>query len=297
MKVLVVGGSGLFGGYILREGKKRGYEMVGTFRHHPVEGLLHCDLGDTLKTEILLNRESPEVVIHAAGWTHVDGCEQDPDRALKENAVQPAQLGRMAREIGAAFIYVSSAYVFDGKEGDYQENRIPHPINQYGVSKLEGERRVMKSTDDAAMIARVIWLYGWERRKKNYAYQVLDALQHGKELMVPEDQWGNPTFAGDAARMLLHAILERRSGIVHLVNTTCCSRLKWTRRLIEGFTVNGATKQHGFKMNDTKSGTDKTRAARPLKACLKSSYPFADSKGTEVGKVCQEIIADIVREN
>jgi len=95
MRVLVIGGSGLVGAHVLAEAHARGHTTLGTYRAHPVQGLEALDLADANATATLLDQWHPDAVVHAAGWTWVDGCESDPARATRENAEQPAMLAAL----------------------------------------------------------------------------------------------------------------------------------------------------------------------------------------------------------
>ena len=103
MRILVIGGSGLVGSHVLSEATARGHQVTGTYRNFPLPGLVPLDLADTTATQELLLATNPDWVVHAAGWTWVDGCESDPERAHRENCDQPAAVARLCRERGCRF--------------------------------------------------------------------------------------------------------------------------------------------------------------------------------------------------
>lgn len=272
MKILVIGGSGLMGSHILRAARAAGHEAVGTYRKFPLPGLVPLDCADTQAAEALIKREKPEAVVHVAGWTWVDGCEDDPARALAENAEQPESLARICRSVGAHFTYFSTSYVFDGASGPYAEDAAPNPINVYAKSKLEGEQRVREASGNGALIPRVICVYGAEAQRKNFAYQVRQAMEEGKVMMLPADQCGNPTYAWDVARWLLFLLGRKEKGVWHLAGPwPDCTRPEWAEKLTAAFTALGVNRHPDFGWKAVPTAELKQRALRPLKAGIVSS--------------------------
>jgi len=267
MKILVLGASGLVGSHVVEAGRRAGHQMIGTYRETPQPALIRCDVLDIDGVTALLADAQPEAVVYCAGWTWVDGCEADPERAMRENAAAPAAVAQLCFRSGIHFTSISTSYVFDGTSGPYAEDAVPNPINTYSRSKLEGERRVLEVTGEAALIPRLICVYGAEARQKNFAYQVLAALQQGRELLLPSDQEGNPSYAGDIARWLI-ALLERRErGIWHLAGPWPeCKRPEWAEKLTAAFQANGVEPHPSFAIKSVTTSQLQQSARRPLKA-------------------------------
>ena len=271
--ILTVGASGLIGGEVIRECRRRGFECGGTYRNVAVPGLFQFDSSSPETLEPLLDRMRPDAIVYAAGWTWVDGCETQPERALRENSTEPAAVARLCSRRGIHFTYLSTSYVFDGAEGRYAEDAATSPINVYGRAKLDGELRIAEATGGDALLARVICVYGPELQRKNFAYQVWRALDEGRELVVPKDQLGNPTYAADIARWLLMLVAQRVSGIRHLPGPDPeCSRTVWTRQLVEAFQQSGVTTGSGFRVTEKLTSELNQPARRPLRAGIISRY-------------------------
>ena len=235
MRVLVIGGSGLVGAYVLAEAQARGHDALGTFRGHPAAGLEALDLADASGTAELLDRWRPNAVVHAAGWSWVDGCEADPVRALRENAEQPAMLAALCARRGIRLVYCSTSYVFDGHAGPYRETDQPSPINVYGRSKLAGEQAVQAAAGDLAIIVRLICVWGCEPQKKNFVYQVIRAVAEGRSMKIPSNQCGNPTWAGDIAAWTLDLLEANASGVWHLGGPNpAWTRVQWLGAILAG---------------------------------------------------------------
>jgi dTDP-4-dehydrorhamnose reductase len=159
---------------------------------------------------------APDVVIHAAACTDVDGIERKPARGERDNALATANVASAAQRAGAYLIAVSTDMVFAGDVGaPYAEDAAPSPISAYGRSKLRAEAAVL-NTDPAFAVARTAWLYGG--MGKHFPRTVLTVLRERGEMSVVDDEFGSPTFAGDLAEALVAVAAERGGGIFHLVN-------------------------------------------------------------------------------
>jgi dTDP-4-dehydrorhamnose reductase len=278
MRLLVIGGSGLLGSHLLIQARQAGHQAVGTYRTHPGPGLVPLDLADTAAAARLLEAQRPDAVVHSAGWTWVDGCEDNPARAMAENAEQPATLARLCAERGLHFSYVSTSYIFDGLAGPYDEAATPRPINVYARSKWEGEQRTQAACGGAALLPRVICVYGEEAQQKNFACQVGRAMREGRAMKLPSDQCGNPSYAGDIAAWLVPLIAQRARGAWHLGGPRPdCTRPQWAEMLVAAFREAGVVARPGFALESVPTTELKQRAPRPLKAGMISRRPEASA--------------------
>ena len=292
MKILVIGGSGLIGSHVLRAAGAAGHAATGTYREFPQPGLVALEGADMAAATALLNRETPDAVVHAAGWTWVDGCEDNPNRAFAENAAQPAQLAALCHARNIRFAWFSSSYIFDGHAGPYTETAPANPINVYGRSKWEGEQRVQAACAGEALIARVICVYGAEPRGKNFAGQVWRALREGQTLTLPADQCGNPSYAGDIARWLVALLEQRECGVWHLAGPwPDCTRPQWAEKLVSAFAAAGVAPHPNFTIKTLPTSELKQRALRPLRAGMRSARtaPF-DFKATDFDESISELV-------
>ena len=290
MKILVIGASGLVGSHVLNAARVGQHGVVGTYRHRPEPDLVHLDCADSSAVDALLREQKPDVVVHAAGWTWVDGCEDDPTRAFAENAEQPARLAEQCKKVGCRFAYFSSSYVFDGQAGPYTEDATPNPINVYGRSKLRAEQAI-QTVHGEALLLRVVCVYGAEAQGKNFACQVRRAMESGQALRVPADQRGNPTYAGDIARWLLGLLQRGATGLWHLAGPwPDCTRWDWAQRLVRAWEDAGVRRHAQFSVTAVPTAQLQQRAIRPLQAGLLT--PKADALGwrpTEFNKTILEM--------
>lgn len=190
------------------------------------------DVADREHVLAVVAQVRPEVIIHAAAWTDVDGCQLDPDRALLVNAMGTRHVVQAARLVGARVCYVSTDYVFDGTaEQPYHEWYAPEPASEYGRSKLAGERELAAAGVAGDLIVRTSWLCG--RYGRNFVKTVLTSARGGKALCVVDDQHGCPTFAGDLAGMIRHLITARLSGLFHVTNQGATTWYRFACAILE----------------------------------------------------------------
>ncbi|MFM7047246.1 MAG: dTDP-4-dehydrorhamnose reductase [Actinomycetota bacterium] len=213
-------------------GGQLGHELVdaASAQGHDVRGLTRTDLDitDSKAIRTTLHRERPDIVVHAAAWTAVDACESDRDKALLVNGTATGYVVEAARDIGARVVYISTDYVFDGhKPTPYVETDTPNPQSVYGASKLAGEQ-VLDTTRD--MIVRISWVCGFHGA--NMVKTILRIAAQQETLTFVDDQIGNPTFADDAARMILRLASEQRTGVWHVTNQGSVSWYEFTREVM-----------------------------------------------------------------
>ncbi len=203
MRILITGANG-----------QLGHELQRVLRHHTLIPAVWPEF-DLLKTDaekqVLAAR--PDVVFHTASYTDVDGAEREPDKAMAVNAEGTERVARATGKAGARLIYLSTDYVFDGrKTSPYVETDKPNPLNTYGRSKLEGERRALACCPNT-LIVRSAWLYG--AHGKNFVNTIVRLASDQPALRVVADQRGCPTYAGDLAAALVRVLDTDMQGVVH----------------------------------------------------------------------------------
>ncbi len=175
---------------------------------------------------------APDLVIHAAAMTDVDGCARDPAAAFRLNALGTQNVALACQRAHAAMLYFSTNEVFDGaRNSPYYEFDEPHAINPYGVSKLAGERYVQMLLD-RFYIVRIAWLYA--RGGNNFPRKIITAAKEKGRLSVVTDEIGNPTYAPDLAQAVEQLIETDHYGIYHLVGEGNASRYDFAARILQG---------------------------------------------------------------
>jgi dTDP-4-dehydrorhamnose reductase len=195
----------------------------------------------------LLRRDRPEVVVHAAAWTDVDGCAREPELALRRNGEATGLLASACAAGGVDLVMVSTNEVFDGGRTDgrgYRRDDPTNPINPYGASKLAGERRASEAYAAAPgpqlAIVRTAWLYG--PPGNDFPSKILAAAERAREagspLRVVGDEVGSPTYTLDLAEAIAELIGSGDvRGVHHVVNAGTVSRAGWARELFRQASV------------------------------------------------------------
>src|SRR3989442_7452725 len=177
--LLVIGGSGLVGGKVAALASES-FKVVATHRgtKPKIPGVDFVELSKEHVDEgvALVRKTKPSAVVDTAAMHNVDRCEEERDLAWQVNAGSTGSLARVATDIGARYLFVSTDFVFDGTNGRYREQDVPRPVNHFGETKLAGEHAVLAATADH-LVGRPGLLYGWDDTHLNFATWVLSSAR------------------------------------------------------------------------------------------------------------------------
>jgi len=201
-------------------------------------GLTHAELDITSEGAVLttMERLRPAVVVNSCSFTNVEQCEQNPAQAHAVNAEGAGNVARGAARVGARVIYISTDYVFDGTKppaedgvatpaNSYLESDPIGPLNVYGASKAGGERATAAATPNH-LIVRVSSLFGLAGSRGkggNFIETIIRKAREGGPLRVVNDQWMTPTYAGDAAPVIIGLAGRTETGVIHVANGGVCT--------------------------------------------------------------------------
>jgi dTDP-4-dehydrorhamnose reductase len=188
------------------------------------------DITDPLLVPLMANLK-PDVVIHCAAMTDVDGCARNPDLAYRINAFGTQNVALACQRAGAAMVHISTNEVFDGASGEaYREFDPRHAINPYGASKLAAER-IASQLVSKLYLVRISWLFG--PKGNNFVSKVVRLADKSGLLRVVTDEVANPTYAPDLAEALARLIQTEHYGVYHLVNEGYCSRYEFAVEIMK----------------------------------------------------------------
>jgi dTDP-4-dehydrorhamnose reductase len=222
MKIVITGGRGMLGTDLCA--------VFGAENTCVPLGRAEADVSDSDAIAAAIRGEAPDLVIHAAAHTDVDGCERDPDLAFRVNALGTWNVAAAARACGARLVMISTDFVFDGESKQpYTEFDAVNPINHYGRSKRAAEQLAARACPESYVV-RTQWLYGVHGR--NFPYTILRAAAAGKPLRVAHDEVGSPTFTRDVARTVAEIVKRPLYGTYHVSNAGACSRFELTREIL-----------------------------------------------------------------
>jgi len=230
MKILITGGRGMLGRTLQQH-----------FHAHEifVADLPELDITSPVAVNQALGSFKPELVIHCAAMTNVDGCESAPESAYKVNALGTAVVAAATARVGARLIAISTDYVFDGMaDRPYTEFDPTGPTTVYGASKLAGEAAVRAHCPDHTII-RIAWLYG--NTGPSFLHTMLKlGSQEGAPLKVVNDQIGNPTSTDAVAELIERLIVNPVPGLVH---GSCEGDATWFEFAREIFKIYGLKRE------------------------------------------------------
>jgi dTDP-4-dehydrorhamnose reductase len=230
MKVLVTGVGGQLGHDVMNELAKRGYEGVGSDIAPTYSGVadgsavttmpyVPMDITNAAAVAETIKSVKPDVIVHCAAWTAVDLAEDEDKKAkvFAINAEGTENIARVAKEIDAKMVYISTDYVFDGQgtspwKPDCKDYK---PLNVYGESKLKGELAV-SGTLEKYFIVRIAWVFGLNG--KNFIKTMLKVGESHDTVRVVYDQIGTPTYTLDLSRLLVDMIETDKYGYYHATN-------------------------------------------------------------------------------
>lgn len=259
-KILVTGSSGMLGADLSKVLRSE-FALVGMdFTALPsgkirYKDFIQADITDEKETMKAVSGSEADLVIHAAAWTDVDGCEADKDKAFRINAFGTRNVAKAASENNIPILYISTDYVFAGtKNSPYKEDDPTGPLSVYGSAKLEGEKYV--SSCGKYFIIRTSWLYG--AAGKNFPNTIMAKAETERSFNIVDDQIGSPTYSMDLADAIKRLILiwspsaERQAtrtenreprtelyGIYHISNTGAVSWYEYTKKILEFAGVKG----------------------------------------------------------
>ncbi|MDO8842200.1 MAG: dTDP-4-dehydrorhamnose reductase [Methanocalculus sp.] len=215
-KVLILGANGMLG-----------HALQGVFPEAVLRGH-ELDITDEEAVYACIADLVPDVVINAAAYTDVDGCEDHVGIASAVNGEGPGYIARACRDAGAVFVHYSTDYIFDGSREEYVESDLPNPVNAYGRSKLLGEQRIIREMKNYRII-RTSWLFG--RYGRNFVDTIRDLSTRMDQVKVVHDQFGKPTYTVDLAEKTAD-LISCESGIYHITNDGSCSWYEFAQAFI-----------------------------------------------------------------
>lgn len=258
MRIVITGTSGLVG-YDLWEVLKEKHELWGVGRKKPdfvpLSQWRTMDIVDSELTSKIITQINPDCVIHSAALSNPDACEEDPSTAYKANVLGTRNIALACQRFDTELLYISTDQVFNGKKKKpYTELDQPDPVNQYGISKLWGEKFV-QSFSRRYYIVRTALVFGIAR--PTFVDRVAKASVSNEPLVAATDIINSPTYSKDLAAAISIMIEKHCYGIYHIVNEGHCSRWELAQFIAQSL---------GKKTNFIKKGTLKNlklKAKRP----------------------------------
>ncbi|HEU0265582.1 MAG TPA: dTDP-4-dehydrorhamnose reductase [Geobacterales bacterium] len=218
--ILVVGANGMLGKDLMATlaGEVRGVDLAD------------IDITSPESVQRVITTLRPRVIINAAAYTDVDGCETNQEQAFAVNGEGVANLALAARDMGSLLVQISTDYLFDGSKGSpYLEDDLINPLSIYGQSKMAGEMNCRVAPEH--LIIRTQWLYGLQG--KNFVETMLKLSTERDELAVVDDQIGAPTWTRELCRAIVQLIDKGCRGTYHAAASGSCSWYQFANAIFE----------------------------------------------------------------
>jgi dTDP-4-dehydrorhamnose reductase len=223
MKIALIGGKGMLGREL----------YAALCEKHEVTSwdIQEIDITDRQGTIEKIKGLRPDLILNSAAFVDVDRCETEADSAWRINALGAQNLALAAEEVRSALLYISTDYVFDGESAeDYDEVAPVHPINQYGRSKLAGERMASQICP-RTYVVRTSWLLG--HHPNGYVERVLNAARRDGVVRMAPDQIESPTYTGDLTQAVAALVETGAYGCYHVTGLGACTRVEFAKFVLE----------------------------------------------------------------
>ena len=222
MRIFITGSKGQLGTALQKQLNQ--YEVVSA-------DLPEVDISHREQLETAVCNAKPDMIIHCAAYTNVDGCAKDPQLAYKVNGLGTQNVALICQKQNIELVHISTNEVFSGElESGYEEWMPLSPINPYGRSKASAEHHVT-SLLSKFYIVRPAWLYAPEG--KNFVHAILRNARKNGQIQVVTDEIGNPTHVTDLAIAIKQLIHTKQYGTYHLVNEGHCSRWEFANEILK----------------------------------------------------------------
>ena len=228
-EILVLGGSSYVGKHMLA--RPEAGQFTATYAENPVPGAIQFDCTVMRLAEALGDLARFDSALLLLGDTQPDSCVRDPRRS---HAVNVEGIERAIDDLlaaGVRVIFISSEFVFDGRQGQYSESDSPNPILLYGEQKLAIERYLESVTDDYAVL-RLAKVYGGAAGDGTLFTNWLQAIERGGRLKCASDQYFSPIHVDDVVQAMLLAAASRIRGVFHLAGPDGLSRMECLQALL-----------------------------------------------------------------
>jgi dTDP-4-dehydrorhamnose reductase len=231
--LLVTGATGTLGQAFARACEARGLPYALTTR-------AELDVADQASAQAALDALRPWAVVNAVGYVRVDDAELDRERCFRENADGPAVLARACARRDVPLVAFSSDLVFDGAKGaPYVEADGVAPLNVYGASKAEAERRVLEAHARALVVRTSAFFGPWD--EWNFAHLALRELGAGRTFAAADDLVVSPTYVPELVDVVLDLLIDAETGIWHLANAGAVTWAEFARIVADAARVDAAT--------------------------------------------------------
>ena len=227
MKILITGPAGFVGAEVIRQflSRPESIELYGiVHKSANSQGKYTSFYGDITDKQFIqstIRQVKPDVIIHLAAHSQADHCEENPVACRRINTEATGYIAEAAKDAGSFMIFLSSSFVFDGKEGPYKETDKTFAINEYGKSKIEAEKIILETEGLPHCIIRTVMVFGPKEPdgRHNIISKSIENLRNGVSIKIVNDQVRTPTYVKDLASFIVESAINQWQGIFHISGT------------------------------------------------------------------------------
>jgi len=237
-KFLITGATGMVGSDVSAFLSNKYVVYAGTIeKNMQIKNceMVFLDITNKARTMQTLIKIRPDYVIHLAALTDVNLCEKNKKLARKINIEGTKNITLASEKIGAKLIYASTNYVFDGKKGMYTEQDIPNPVNFYSLTKLEGERQVLKYNN--SIVTRICPFGLGRKNHLNFTTWIIKNLSENKKINLFTDQFFSPISTYNYAEALIKILKSDFTGLINIAGPERLSRYEFAKKVADVFSL------------------------------------------------------------
>jgi len=219
-KILITGSNGLLGMQLRCLLEKNDFSVIASgigsdrlTNHNHI--YIELDVTSSERCEYILNTYQPDIIVNAAAMTDVDKCEKEKERCLEVNSDSIDAFIPYLKKNNTHYIQISTDFIFNGEKGPYIETDDCDPINFYGFSKLEAEKKIT-TNNLKYTILRTSLIYGMDNDGNNFLMWVRKNLMDNVELNIVDDQYRTPTYVLDLSAAILEIVKHKKYGTYHI---------------------------------------------------------------------------------
>jgi dTDP-4-dehydrorhamnose reductase len=266
-RVLITGANGLLGQKLVIHFSKW-YEVLSTAKESesftPTKNsqFTPLDITEFEKVNEILYDFQPELIINAAAYTDVDGCEENKELAWQVNVEAVKNLSGYCQKNKIKIIHYSTDYIFDGQNGPYSEDSKPNPLSYYGQTKLLSEE-IIQESQAGHLIVRTNVIFGVGINiKNNFFIWVFNKFKAGQPFQAVEDQFNNPTLADNLALASLETVERNLKGTLNIAGSEYLSRFDFALKVAKVFGFDSSL------VSPIKTSELNQKAIRPIRGGL-----------------------------
>ena len=236
--LLVTGCNGFLGSSIINK-LKQDFNITGIDKYTVNKSLdikyYEIDVTNKMEIQSFINKTEFDIIIHCAALINVDFCEENYQQAYDINAIGTKNL---VKDFNGLFIYISTDMLFDGMSNNYSEEDVPGPINNYGRTKLEGEKFVQLYSENYLILRTNFFGWNYYSEKQTFVEWIFNSLSIGREINLFHDYIFCPIYIYDFINIMKTLIKIEANGIFNVFGKNCISKFEFGNQFAEKFNLN-----------------------------------------------------------